>query len=59
MVLKGAIIYVCGDEKNMAKDVMKAITVAFQNVNDLSEEEAQKTIFQLQKDKRYLQDIWT
>lgn len=59
MVSKGAIIYVCGDEKNMAKDVMKAITVAFQNVNDLSEEEAQKTIFQLQKDKRYLQDIWT
>jgi len=59
MVSKGAIIYVCGDEKNMAKDVMKAITVAFQNVNNLSEEEAQKTIFQLQKDKRYLQDIWT
>jgi len=59
LVSKGANIYVCGDEKNMAKDVMKAVTGAFQNVDNLTEAEAQKLVFQLQKDKRYLQDIWT
>ena len=59
LISKGAVIYVCGDEKNMAKDVMKAVTNAIQNVHNVSTEEATKTVFQLQKDKRYLQDIWT
>ena len=43
----------------MAKDVMQAIVSAFQSVRGLSEEEAKAFVLQLQKDKRYLQDIWT
>ena len=59
MVDKGGKIYVCGDAKNMAKDVMQATISAFQTVRDINEEEAKKLVLQLQKDKQYLQDIWT
>lgn len=59
LIGKGACIYVCGDAKNMAKDVMEAITNAIQTVKDVDEQEAKKCVLQLQKEKRYLQDIWT
>ena len=59
LVSKGAHIYVCGDAKNMAKSVMEAVTNAIQTVNNVSPDEARKAVLQLQKEKRYLQDIWT
>lgn len=59
MVLKGGIIYVCGDAANMAKDVMKAFTDAVQSTQNITEEEAKKVVLQWQKEKKYLQDIWT
>jgi len=59
LIDKGGKVYVCGDANNMAKDVMQAIVSAFQSVRGISEEEARAFVLQLQKDKRYLQDIWT
>lgn len=59
LIDKGAYIYVCGDAKNMAKDVMQAFVGAFQTGRQLSEDDAKKAVLQLQMDKRYLQDIWT
>ena len=56
---KGARIYVCGDAANMAKDVMGALTDAVQSVQNIDEQKAKEYILQLQKEKRYLQDIWT
>ena len=56
---KGARIYVCGDAAGMAKDVMEAITGAIQTVRDTDEQEAKNIVLQMQKEKRYLQDIWT
>lgn len=58
LIEKGAVVYVCGDAKNMAKDVMKAFTESFQSVRHLSEQDAKERVLQLQKEKRYLQDIW-
>ncbi|XP_048122588.1 methionine synthase reductase isoform X1 [Alosa alosa] len=51
--------YVCGDAKNMAKDVndvLVDIIVAEMEVDKL---EAMKTIANLREEKRYLQDIWS
>lgn len=59
LIEKGACIYVCGDAKNMAKDVMQALISAFQTARQLDEGEAKKAVIQLQIEKRYLQDIWT
>lgn len=59
LIDKGARIYVCGDAKNMAKDVMNAFIATFQTVRQLDEEDAKKAVLQLQMEKRYLQDIWT
>lgn len=59
LIEKGARIYVCGDAKNMAKDVMQAFVSTFQTVKNLEEEDAKKAVLQLQMEKRYLQDIWT
>lgn len=59
LIDKGGKVYVCGDAKNMAKDVMQSFVSAFQSVRDINEEEAKKLVLQLQKDKQYLQDIWT
>ena len=49
----------CGDAANMAKDVMKAFTDAVQSTQNITEEEAKKVVLQWQKEKKYLQDIWT
>lgn len=58
LVEKGAVVYVCGDAKNMAKDVMQAFVEAFRSVRGLGEQDARERVLQLQKEKRYLQDIW-
>ncbi|XP_068221140.1 methionine synthase reductase-like [Palaemon carinicauda] len=58
IVNKGAIIYVCGDAKNMAKNVFEAFTSILEVNHNLSAVEARKYIAQMQIDKRYLQDVW-
>ncbi|XP_066937907.1 methionine synthase reductase-like [Macrobrachium rosenbergii] len=58
IVDKRAIVYVCGDAKNMAKDVFEAFTSILEVNNGLSTVEARKYIAQMQIDKRYLQDVW-
>jgi len=54
----GAIFYVCGDAKRMAKDVDRALhDIAAQHGN-MSEEEAVAFVKQLKKDKRYQRDVY-
>ncbi|XP_005356746.1 methionine synthase reductase [Microtus ochrogaster] len=52
-------IYVCGDAKNMAKDVNDALVEIVSKESGVSKLEAMKTLAALKQEKRYLQDIWS
>jgi sulfite reductase (NADPH) flavoprotein alpha-component len=54
----GALIYVCGDAKAMAKDVRATLARAFADVKQLSPEAAEQAVATLERDKRYLQDVY-
>ncbi|MDM8327552.1 assimilatory sulfite reductase (NADPH) flavoprotein subunit [Staphylococcus felis] len=55
---KGAHIYVCGDEKHMAKDVHRTLLTILQKERNVSEEEAELYLRQLKRDKRYHRDVY-
>ncbi len=54
----GASFYVCGDAKNMAKDVRATLVQAYAEVKGLSDADAEKAVATLERDKRYLQDTY-
>jgi sulfite reductase (NADPH) flavoprotein alpha-component len=54
----GARLYVCGDAKAMAKDVRATLTRIFADVKALSPEAAEAAVATLERDKRYLQDVY-
>ncbi|KAF2899391.1 hypothetical protein ILUMI_06786 [Ignelater luminosus] len=58
IVHENAIVYVCGDATNMAKDVRKAIVSCLVDFEKLSEIEAENFMKNLEQSKRYIQDVW-
>jgi sulfite reductase (NADPH) flavoprotein alpha-component len=54
----GANFYVCGDAKNMAKDVRATLVRAYADVKALTPEAAEQIVAGLERDKRYLQDTY-
>ena len=54
----GARFYVCGDAKAMAKDVRAALVAAYADVKALSPEAAEAAVATLEREKRYLQDVY-
>ncbi len=54
----GAYIYVCGDAKRMAQDIDKALEQVIRNEKELKEEDAIEYIKNLEKEKRYLRDVY-
>jgi len=54
----GAIVYVCGDMKNMAKDVDQALHEIVQEQGKLDEQSAKKYVTRLKKEGRYLRDVY-
>lgn len=54
----GAHLYVCGDAKNMAKDVRAAVVRAFSSVKGLSEADAEAHVAGLERSHRYQQDVY-
>lgn len=52
-------IYVCGDAKNMAKDVNDALVEIISREAGIDRLEAVKTLAAFKQEKRYLQDIWS
>ena len=54
----GANFYVCGDAKNMAKDVRSTLVRAYADVKALTPEAAEQIVAGLERDKRYLQDTY-
>ncbi|MDH3027786.1 diflavin oxidoreductase [Methylobacterium fujisawaense] len=54
----GAHLYVCGDAKNMAKDVRNAVVGAYQTVKNLSAADAETQVAALERGHRYQQDVY-
>ncbi len=54
----GAKFYVCGDAKNMAKDVRATLVKAYADVKALTPENAEATIRAIENEKRYLTDVY-
>ncbi|XP_059550688.1 methionine synthase reductase isoform X2 [Myotis daubentonii] len=52
-------IYVCGDAKNMARDVNDTLVEIISKEVGVDKLEAMKTLATLKEEKRYLQDIWS
>ncbi|KAM8882009.1 methionine synthase reductase isoform 1-T2 [Synchiropus picturatus] len=51
-------LYVCGDAKNMAKDVNDSLLEMIQTHLKVDQLEAMKRVAGLREERRYLQDIW-
>ena len=54
----GAHLYVCGDAKQMAKDVRAAVVRAFVSAKGLSEADAEAHVAGLERAHRYQQDVY-
>lgn len=54
----GAAIYVCGDEKHMAKDVHDTIRSVIEQEGDMSEVDAEAYLTQMKQEKRYQRDVY-
>lgn len=55
---QGAYLYLCGDAKQMAKEVEKAFLQIFTTEGNFTEEEAKAFLKYLKKEKRYLLDVY-
>lgn len=55
---EGAVIYVCGDEKNMAKDVHATLLEIIESEGAMSREQAVEYLSEMQKQKRYQRDVY-
>ncbi|XP_050406331.1 methionine synthase reductase [Patella vulgata] len=53
------LIYVCGDAKNMAKDVNEALAKIIKTKMGLSEEGAKSYLMKMRLHRRYFEDVWT
>ncbi len=54
----GAVIYICGDEKTMAKDVHEALIQIIEQQEQISHEKAEEKLVTLQREKRYQRDVY-
>ncbi|MBY0223043.1 MULTISPECIES: assimilatory sulfite reductase (NADPH) flavoprotein subunit [Sporosarcina] len=54
----GAVIYVCGDEQNMAKDVHATLLEILQQEGGKTLEESEQFMTQLIQEKRYQRDVY-
>src|SRR3984957_1060262 len=54
----GAYFYVCGDAKQMAKDVRGTLVRAYADVKALAPDIAEQAVVELERGRRYLQDVY-
>jgi sulfite reductase (NADPH) flavoprotein alpha-component len=54
----GAYLYVCGEAAAMAKDVRATLVRVFADVKSLAPEAAERAVYELDRGKRYLQDVY-
>ncbi|MBM7645150.1 sulfite reductase (NADPH) flavoprotein alpha-component [Scopulibacillus daqui] len=55
---EGASLYICGDEKNMAKDVHQTLTKILEKEGGLNREEAENYLTDMRHQKRYQRDVY-
>ncbi|MFC0210911.1 assimilatory sulfite reductase (NADPH) flavoprotein subunit [Paenibacillus chartarius] len=55
---KGAAVYICGDEKNMAKDVHRTLLEIIETEGGMSREQAEQYLAAMQQNKRYQRDVY-
>lgn len=54
----GAMIYLCGDAKSMAKEVTETFLKIFECVGNLTQEESRQLLHKLRKEKRFQADVY-
>ncbi|KAJ8716797.1 hypothetical protein PYW07_003424 [Mythimna separata] len=59
LINDGAAVFVCGDLKTMAAEIKEILIKCFVEHHDMTVEDAQKKISEMQKDKRYVVDAWS
>ncbi|RWR12538.1 assimilatory sulfite reductase (NADPH) flavoprotein subunit [Siminovitchia fortis] len=57
-LLEGAHVYICGDEKNMAKDVHATLLEILEKEGGMTSEEAVAYLAEMQQEKRYQRDVY-
>ncbi|GGH77823.1 sulfite reductase (NADPH) flavoprotein alpha-component [Pullulanibacillus pueri] len=57
-IQEGASVYVCGDEKHMAKDVHDTLLAILQQEGGMDQEAAENYLTDLRKQKRYQRDVY-
>lgn len=55
---EGAVVYICGDEKNMAHDVHKTLIRIIEQEGGVSREQAEAYLAEMQQQKRYQRDVY-
>ncbi|UPT59129.1 assimilatory sulfite reductase (NADPH) flavoprotein subunit [Geobacillus thermoleovorans] len=54
----GAVVYVCGDKQNMARDVHQTLIEIIEKEGGMSREQAEAYLTEMQKQKRYQRDVY-
>jgi sulfite reductase (NADPH) flavoprotein alpha-component len=54
----GAVVYLCGDRRNLAKDVNKTLLNIIRTQGGVSEEQAEKYLKNLKREKRFQMDVY-
>ncbi|SDK32108.1 assimilatory sulfite reductase (NADPH) flavoprotein subunit [Lacicoccus qingdaonensis] len=57
-IKSGASIFVCGDEKKMAKDVHDSILKVLEEEGDMSRDDAEMYLSSMKNEKRYQRDVY-
>lgn len=57
-ILEGAVVYICGDEKNMAHDVHHTLIEIIEKEGGMSREKAEEYLADMQQQKRYQRDVY-
>lgn len=55
---EGAVVYICGDEKNMARDVHNTLVEIIAKEGGMSSEKAEDYLTGMQQQKRYQRDVY-
>ena len=55
---EGAVVYICGDEKNMAHDVHNTLIEIIEKEGKMSREKAEAYLADMQQQKRYQRDVY-
>ncbi len=57
-IQEGAVVYICGDKKNMAYDVHNTLLAIIEKEGSMSREKAEDYLADMQQQKRYQRDVY-